>query len=160
NYTLSLHDALPIWGEFKVGYQLTQDLNASVAGEYLYAKQLSGEKKGYTLPFSPPATALFNLTYEPREIGFLKDPYFSGDFRLSARQERIVPPEQKTPGYGVFDFQMGSNFLIKQQKFQLSLQMQNVFNRTYMLHTSFYRLIGMPEPGRNFIVSLKIPFHF
>lgn len=147
-------------GELRINYQITAAWSAAVAGEYLYAKQLSGEKKGYTLPFSPPPTALFTIHYEPTRTGRLKDPYLSVDFRLSAPQNRIVPPERKTAGYGVFDLQAGGDITIGKQEFQLSLQMQNVFNTAYMLHTSFYRLIGMPEPGRNFVLSLKVPFEF
>src|SRR5699024_10690285 len=147
-------------GEKKINYRVLDNLNAGVGAEYLYAEQLSGDKKGYTLPFSPPPSALFHLSYEPQKIGVFSDTYFSGDFRLTARQNRIVPPEQKTAGYGVFDLQFGGKFPIGKQQAELSMQVTNLFNASYMVHTSFYRLIGMPERGRKIVASLKIPFNF
>jgi iron complex outermembrane recepter protein len=45
-------------GEVQVKYQLSGQWSTEVLAEYLYAEQLSGDKKGYTLPFSPPASAL------------------------------------------------------------------------------------------------------
>ena len=71
----------------------------------------------------------------------------------------IVPPE-KTEGYAVMNIQAGSRFHIQKQQVQLSLQLQNVFNTRYLSHTSFYRLIGLPEQGRNLVISVKIPFNF
>lgn len=147
-------------GELTFNYHFLKDFKAGLSGEYLYAKQLSGDKKGYTLPFSPPPSVQFHLAYEPHKLAVFTDVYFSGDFRLTARQNRIVPPEQKTPGYGVFDFQLGGKFPLQNQQVELSLQVKNLWNTSYMVHTSFYRLIGMPEQGRNIVLSLKIPFNF
>jgi len=41
---------------------------------------------------------------------------------------------------------------------QLRLQVQNIFDTRYMDHTSFYRLISLPEQGRNIVLSVGIPF--
>jgi iron complex outermembrane receptor protein len=38
------------------------------------------------------------------------------------------------------------------------MQAQNLLNKRYLNHTSFYRLIELPEAGRNIILSLKVPF--
>lgn len=58
------------------------------------------------------------------------------------------------------NIQAGSRFNIQKQQVQLSLQLQNVFNTRYLNHTSFYRLIGLPEQGRNLVLSVKVPFNF
>ncbi|MGC4234820.1 MAG: TonB-dependent receptor [Niabella sp.] len=147
-------------GELQIKYQAWENLSAEVLGEYLYAKQLSGSKKGYTLPFSPPPSVLLNLTYEPIHTGPFHRTYFSVDYRITAAQNNIVPPEKKTEGYAVMNIQAGSRFNIQKQQVQLSLQVQNVFNTRYLNHTSFYRLIGLPEQGRNLVLSIKIPFNF
>ncbi|MET1056588.1 MAG: TonB-dependent receptor [Pedobacter sp.] len=145
-------------GELQFKYQVLNNLSAEVLAEYLYAKQLSGDKKGYTLPFSPPASALFNLTWSPELKGRLEDSYFSIDYRITAAQDNIVPPEKKTPGYRVVNLQAGSKIRIHNQPVMISLQAQNLFNTRYLNHTSFYRLIELPEAGRNIILSLKVPF--
>jgi iron complex outermembrane receptor protein len=145
-------------GEVQLKYQLSKSLSTEVLAEYLYAKQLSGDKKGYTLPFSPPASALINLTWSPVSKGIFKDNYLSIDYRLTASQNNIVPPEKKTPGYGVINLQAGSSVKLYGHPILISLQGQNLLNTRYLNHTSFYRLIELPEAGRNIILSLKVPF--
>jgi iron complex outermembrane receptor protein len=145
-------------GELQLKYQLAKTLSTEVLGEYLYSRQLSGDKKGYTLPFSPPVSALFNLTWSPTFKGILKDNYLSIDYRITASQNSIVPPEKKTPGYRVVNLQLGSRVQLYGQSILISLQGQNLLNTKYLNHTSFYRLIELPEAGRNIILSLKVPF--
>ncbi len=147
-------------GEAQVKYQFSKQWNSEVLVEYLYARQLSGDKKGYTLPFSPPASALFNLTYSPQKFLGSADTYFSLDYRITSAQNNIVPPERKTAGYNLFNFQVGTRLQIGQYPLSISAQVQNVFNTRYLNHTSFYRLISLPEQGRNVVLSVKIPFNF
>jgi iron complex outermembrane receptor protein len=52
----------------------------------------------------------------------------------------------------------GSKIKTAKQDISISIQIQNLFNTRYLNHTSFYRLIELPEAGRNIIVSMKIPF--
>ncbi|RZJ77385.1 MAG: TonB-dependent receptor [Flavobacterium sp.] len=144
--------------ELQAKYRFTDNLSTEFLGEYLYAKQLSGDKEGYTLPFSPPPSALLNLTYEPNFKGKFTGSYFSADYRLTARQNNIVPPEKKTAGYGIVNLAMGTKFKTGKQQFDISLQAQNLLNTKYLNHTSFYRLIELPEVGRNLVLSVKIPF--
>ncbi|WP_131536569.1 TonB-dependent receptor [Pedobacter nototheniae] len=143
-------------GEMQLKLNIRNNLSAEVLAEYLYAKQLSGDKKGYTLPFSPPASILFNLTYKPQ--AGKSDTYISIDYRLTAAQNNIVPPERKTESYNLFNIQAGTSVFIARQTANISFQVQNIFNTSYLNHTSFYRLIGLPEQGRNLVLSLRIPF--
>ena len=144
-------------GELQTRYQFLKNLSGEILAEYLYSEQMSGSKKGYTLPFSPPASVLFGLTYNP-EIKHLNDTYFSLDYRYTAQQNQIVPPEKKTASSNVFNLAMGTKAKAGQQDFIISLQVQNLFNAKYLNHTSFYRLIELPEASRNIILSVKIPF--
>ncbi|UYQ91192.1 TonB-dependent receptor [Chitinophaga horti] len=141
--------------ELQAKYQFTSTISTEVAGEYLYAEQLSGDKEGYTLPFSPPPSAYINLTYTPK---ILKNTYLSADYQFTGAQNNIVPPERKTPGYRLLNIQAGTSVMTAKQAIAFSLQVQNVFNTRYLDHTSFYRLIGLPEAGRNIILTVKIPF--
>jgi len=147
-------------GEVQVKYQLSPQLTAEVLAEYLYAEQLSGDKKGYTLPFSSPASALFNVTYAPEKLWGSSAAYFSLDYRITSVQNHIVPPERKTAGYSLFNFQAGTQIRMGSHPLNISAQLQNIFNTRYLNHTSFYRLIGLPEQGRNLVLSLKMPFNF
>lgn len=144
-------------GELQVKYQWHATLSTEVLGEYLYAEQVSGSKKGYTLPFSPPASVLFNVGWSPA-VKHLQNTYFSVDYRLTGAQNNIVPPEKKTKGYQVVNLQAGTQLKLSKQPLIVRLQIQNLFNTRYLNHTSFYRLIELPEAGRNIILSLKLPF--
>jgi iron complex outermembrane receptor protein len=144
--------------EMQVKLKLLESISAGFLGEYLYARQLSGDKKGYTLPFSPPASGLFNLSWSPTSGRLFKDAYLSVDYRLTGKQKNIVPPEKKTPAYQLIHVQAGAKINLYKQPLMLSLQVQNLMNTAYLNHTSFYRLIELPEAGRNIVLSLKIPF--
>lgn len=145
-------------GEIQLKWRFFKKLSTELLGEYLHAEQLSGDKKGFTLPFSPPVTGLINLTWSPEINSRFQNSYFSIDYRITAAQNNIVPPEKKTPGYQVVNLQVGTRISLNQQPLMISLQAQNLFNTRYLNHTSFYRLIELPEAGRNIILSLKVPF--
>jgi len=144
-------------GELQVKYNFWKNLSTEVLAEYLYAEQLSGDKKGYTLPFSPPVSVLLNLSWSP-ELPGLRDSYLSLDYRITGRQNNIVPPEKESPGYQIVNLQAGTKIKLYKQSLILSVQAQNLLDTRYLNHTSFYRLIELPEAGRNIVLSLKIPF--
>lgn len=145
-------------GELHAHYEPIRNLRFGVVAEYVYSEQLSGEKKGYTLPFSHPTSVLFNVKYSRSQMLFLGNVYLSFDCRMVASQTHIVPPEEPTDGYQTFGISTGGDILIGRQKLILTMQVQNLFDATYFNHTSFYRLINVPESGRNFIVNLTFPF--
>lgn len=139
-------------------YQVIRFLQLGFIGEYVYSEQLSGEKEGFTLPFSPPASAIINLKYQRQKIGFFRNGYFSVDYRLTATQNNIVPPEEITKGYQVINIGFGCDIRMKDQFMSVSMQVQNLLNNKYYNHTSYYRLLNVPEPGTNFILNISIPF--
>ncbi|MGB0982729.1 MAG: TonB-dependent receptor [Saprospiraceae bacterium] len=151
-------DVFRFGGELHAHYEISNFLQLGFIGEYIHAEQLSGEKKGYTLPFLPPASAIFNIKYQNPEIAFIKDSYISLDYRLTAAQNSIVPPEKPTDGYQVFNLSLGGNVFLKNQKINIAMQVQNLFNTKYFNHMSYYRLINVPEAGRNFVINISVPF--
>ncbi|QDH81330.1 TonB-dependent receptor [Echinicola soli] len=156
NYTQA--EVLRYGTELSVVHRLTREWSLEVIGEYVYSEQKSGAKLGYTLPFSPPPSGIFNVTYQPASTGGFSSPYFAVDFRATAKQSNIVPPEKVTKGYRLVHLRAGSSIRILQQHIQADLQVQNLFNTYYLNHTSFYRLISLPEAGRNITLSLKYQF--
>lgn len=145
-------------GEIHAHYDIIKPLQIGLIGEYVYSEQISGEKKGFTLPFSPPASAILNIKYKNQKVKFIGNGYISLDYKIIAPQMEIVPPEETTDGYQVINLGLGGNLRLKNQKVTISMQVQNLLNSKYFNHTSYYRLINLPEPGRNFIVNITIPF--
>ncbi|OOG15778.1 hypothetical protein BWD42_24175 [Sphingobacterium sp. CZ-UAM] len=144
--------------ELQVEYRPLKDLKIELLGEYVRSKQLSGSKKGYTLPFSPAPSLVLDVSWSPRSSRYFKEPYLSLDSKWTANQQHIVPPEEKTKGYQVLNLRAGTQLPLGRSALQLRLQIQNILDTKYMNHTSFYRLISLPEQGRNIILSLGIPF--
>jgi iron complex outermembrane receptor protein len=145
-------------GECVVSYDITNRLSASVDAEYVYSVQLSGAKKGFTLPFSPPFVSNFGLKYAFKNKGIFQKPNVGFDFKLVAAQNNIVPPEKKTPGYGLINMTAGTGIKMGNQIFQLNAQVHNLLNAKYFDHASFYRLIQVPGQGRNVVINLQLPF--
>ncbi|MDD4514689.1 TonB-dependent receptor [Massilibacteroides sp.] len=144
--------------EGTANYKLTNEIEAGVTTEYLYASQRSGDKKGYGLPFSPPWSTTFSLKYMPDKLGIGKNRYISMDYKVVGKQNRIVPPEKTTSGYQVLSAAVGCDFTLGKQLMQVNFQGQNLLNKRYYDHTGYYRLIEVPEPGRSFTLLIGMKF--
>ncbi len=151
-------EVLRYGAEIHANYQLWRSLQLGIMGEYVYSEQLSGEKKGFTLPFSPPASAIFNIKYKKQAMKFIKNGYLSVDYRITAPQNNIVPPEETTKGYQLINLGLGGEIKSGDQHITVSMQVRNLLNTKYFNHTSYYRLINIPEAGRDFIIHISIPF--
>ena len=135
---------------------LSEHWQAHLQGEYLYARQQSGEKKGYTLPFSTPWSADAGVKYlfERKGEGFI-----GLNVHIVGQQDEIVPPEKPTDGYWTLNLSAGKTFSLKGgTALNVAMRADNLLDRRYYDHTSYYRLIDVPEPGRN--VALKVEIEF
>jgi iron complex outermembrane receptor protein len=145
---------------FETDFQLllTRQFTLGIQSEYVYAEQLSGDKKGYSLPFSPPWSANFRIGYHPGRGFWGENGDILLEYKVTGSQDRIVPPEEKTDGYQLLNLSLGSNWQIRDYGIKLRLQLQNLLNKRYYDHTGFYRLIDVPEPGRNISALLGFTF--
>ena len=147
------------WGfEASVSWKILPCLRLDVDGEYLYARQLSGEKKGYGLPFSTPWSARAELRYLLPAQAPAKSGFVALEWQVVGTQDRIVPPEEKTKGHQVLNAGIGKKFKLGDNSFELTLRGENLLGKRYYDHTSYYRLIGVPEPGRNFSAMVSWMF--
>ncbi|MHA7941736.1 TonB-dependent receptor [Formosa sp. 3Alg 14/1] len=147
-------------GELRASTTLFNRLQLDASAEYVYSRQTSGPKEGFTIPFSPPLSGLFSASYQFKDVLFFTKPLLIADYKITAKQDEIVPPEEVTDGYQLVNM----SFVTKLDAFknnapiEMRLKLNNVFNTKYFDHTSFYRLIDVPEAGRNLSLSLTIPF--
>ena len=144
------------WGvEVQVSYAISRRWQAELQGEYLWARQQSGAKKGYTLPFSTPWSGDASLKYlYGKGVG----DYVRLNCHVVGAQREIVPPEKPTPGYMTLNLSAGKQFAFSWAKLNIALNIDNLLNRRYYDHTSFYRLIDVPEPGRNLSAVVGLEF--
>jgi len=144
------------WGfEAQATYRFSRHWQGELQGEYLWARQMSGSKKGYTLPFSPPWNINAAVKYT---FGTDDDGYVRLDADIVGRQHDIVPPEKPTDGHWTLNVAAGKDFNIGATVLSIALHADNILNRRYYDHTSYYRLIDVPEPGFN--LSAMIGLHF
>ena len=136
--------------EAELSVLLLQHVKISAGGEYLYARQLSGDKKGYSLPFSTPWSVRVQLRYDLPAADDAKGGFAAVEYLAVGRQNEIVPPEEPTPGHQLINISVGKSLKIGGARQRLSLRCDNLLNNRYYDHTSHYRLIDVPEPGRNF----------
>ena len=152
-YTYTQAQVLRTGFEAQAVWNLSMHWELEAKGEYLYARQMSGAKKGYTLPFCPPWKADVSAKYS-----FLEDGFVKLDVRVAGAQYEIVPPEKPTDGWYTLNLSAGQSFRLGKTLFKTGLLLDNLLNRRYYDHTSYYRLIGVPEPGINVSLMLGLEF--
>lgn len=141
--------------EAEVKYCITDHWETEVKGAYLFARQLSGSKKGYGLPFTPPWTIYVGGRYKYNWRG---EGYVGVNARIAGSQYDIVPPEKPTDGYWTLNIEAGKKFEFREKTLEISLRAENLLNKKYYDATSYYRLIDVPAPGFN--ISAAVGFEF
>lgn len=147
--------------EVQGSYSPLSWLELLLQADYLFARQLTGEKAGYGLPFSPPWRIMPEVKFKWRgkqENTRIGDGYASLKTRITGAQRDIVPPEKPTDGWWTLNLRAGQQFVLPSCSFSLSVNAENILNRKYYDHTSFYRLIDVPEAGWNLSVMLSVDF--
>jgi len=159
-YEYTQAEVFRIGGEFNASTTISKNVQLDASVEYVYSRQNSGAKEGFTLPFAPPLSGLISAKYQLKKLLFFNKPQFIADYRITAAQEEIVPPEEKTDGFQVLNMSFLSQIDVFKNNLPLEMRVKlnNVFDTKYFNHTSFYRLIDVPEPGRNISISFTIPF--
>jgi len=150
------NDAIYTGFEAEYEYQILPSLSWRQAFEYVHSYNIQSQ---LALPFTPPVSILteisHTLSFRQMDLeGILSSHYFFANNR-----NRVDRFEQPTPGYHLVDilFQVTSKKWMKDT--QLQIQVQNMFNVAYLNHMSRYRLLNLPEQGRNLILTLKIPIN-
>lgn len=135
-------------------WHIMRNLDMNVDFEYLRARQKSGAKKGYTLPFSPPIRMRGELRYTYGGEGR----FVSAEVVCVGPQDEIVPPEETTPGHRELNASLGWDKSLGKGTLRITMRGDNLLNKRYYDHTSFYRLIDVPEPGRNGSIMMTYIF--
>lgn len=153
-YIYSQTKALHTGGELFAEIHPVERLHVSTALEYVYNLNL---ETNLPFPFTPPLSNLFVVEYEFLENSKVKWTV-AGEYRATAAQNRIDRNEKATPGYNLFNAKTALEFSVWKTDMVLGLSCRNIRNTAYLSHLSRYRILNLPEQGRNFIVSLNVEF--
>lgn len=141
--------------EVTARYKFTSRLQADLGMDFVQNLNLNSR---LPLPLTPQPAILAGLEFGlfPRSRK-IRDTYFLLSGRYNFEQDRTDRNERDTPGS--FVLTVGGGFLFRAfgQDLQLRLTANNLLNEDYFNHISRYRLLNLPEQGRNFMISLKMP---
>ncbi len=151
-------DAIYTGFEVQWAWQVWRGLSVAQTADFVHTYNLDTR---LALPFTPQPALRSDLKYEIEQKGWLKH-YFveiGHQFHAAAsRPNRVDRSEQPTPAYQLWQIGAGVELKWGQQALQVNLQVQNLFDTNYLNHLSRYRLLNIPEQGRNIVISVKVPF--
>ncbi|MGB3852442.1 MAG: TonB-dependent receptor [Tunicatimonas sp.] len=145
-------------GEWVTSYQPWPALDVRASLEYVSSYNLDFR---LPLPLTPPFSALGEVAYQiVTKRGCLHSLALHGDVRWVADQDRVDRNERATPGYTLLGGGVSSEWAVGRTVFNLMVQIDNALNTRYLHHLSRYRLLNLPEPGRNVVIILNVPLSF
>lgn len=136
-------------GEVNFNIDFLRHLNYRFIGEYVYTYN---RDEHTALSFSPPASMRNVLTWERKGLQVY------AELQTIASQNRIAKNEDRTSGASLCHVGGSVRLPVAGTEVEMSLGVYNLFDVKYYNHLSFYRKVEIPEPGRNFQVSIKVPF--
>jgi len=122
---------------------------------WVIGRQLSGDY----LPFIPAHKLNFELRGEREHLVFLQDAFTELHAHYALSQDRPAPEETATASYHLYDISFGGTLQTWSQPLIVSLSVNNLLDAKYVDHLSTLKEVGGFNPGRNFILSLKIPLN-
>lgn len=120
---------------------------------YVVGKKVNG---GY-LPFIPAQKFRFEIKIEKQKWSGLKNSFVKIGANVVLAQNNAAQFETSTPGYWLLDAGIGTNIEIGKQLVSLSIEGNNLLNKTYQDHLSTLKPLGIYDMGRNIAMVLTIP---
>lgn len=148
-YRYTGSEALFAGGEVNLQLQLPFHLGYEFSGEYVYTYNCD---EHIPLSFSPPGSIRNTLSWEYRNLQLHIEHHYI------ASQNRTDRNEDPTPGANLFNAGATLSVPLGGTSVDIVCSGQNLLNKRYYNHLSFYRKVEIPEPGRNFQILIKVPF--
>ncbi len=152
-------DAIYTGFELQYDWQVLSQLSFNQSVDFV---QSYNPKTSLALPFTPQPSIRTDLNFSP----YLKSPWLEESYVELSHQYhmaafgnlRIDRSETSTPAYQLWDISLGTTIHVAEQELELKAQVQNIFNTEYFAHLSRYRIINVPEQGRNFVLTARLKF--
>ncbi len=155
-YRYSQNDAIFTGVECFAEYHPIKALHLEVNADYVHSYNVQTQ---LGLPFTPPLRVRFNAQFEaPMEGRRISDFYFGATSTFVSSQKNVDRNEKSNAAYSLVDAFAGASFTVGKEKIELKFSAFNLFDTKYINHLSIYKLLNLPEQGRNFNLILRIPF--
>lgn len=123
-----------------------------------YAMVIGKQMNGSYLPFIPAHKIKFEIRLEKEKLWKVVHPFVALKNNNTFAQNRPALDEDKTKGYVLFDFGLGGQIKFRKHLISLVFTVNNILDTKYMDHLSTLKEVNMFNPGRNFVLTVKIPF--
>lgn len=135
--------------ELLLDWHPVKNLHVSNAAELLLNRNLN---TNLPLPFSPPWNNRLSVNWETNiwQLG--------ADWQWTLDQNQVDRNERRTPGYHLFALNFAYTKSWKLHQLTFNAAVQNLFNVSYLRHLSRYRILNLPEQGRNIILGFSYSF--
>lgn len=155
-YRYSQCEAL-MWGsEGEFDFHPCEPLHLGLQGEYVHAQNLSSNRP---ISFIPPGSLLASMEYRKSELfTWVSSGYIRLEYQYVWGQYRVERNEPPTPSYNLVHVQAGWTWKFKKTPVDFYFQIQNLTDARYLKHLSRYRILNLPEPGRNIQLGISIRF--
>ncbi len=151
-YQYQQTEALFTGFEVNIHYHLSKQLELDLVGDYVRANNLNSI---WDLPFIPPWSLNLSTRYTLNEkLKWLNDTWLKVGLGIYGAQNKVDQNEATTAGYFLLDLSGGCHFGQK-ENWGLTFQIVNLLDGSYLNHLSRYRILAIPEPGRNITVTLS-----
>jgi len=154
-YQYTQANAIHTGFEFRIEYHPVEKLHLEANADYVY--NLNTET-GLPLPFTSPFSVFNQADYTIDKLGnYWSELFFALEHQWTAAQNRTDRNEDKTPGYHLLHIATGVTFKVGKHPLRLTFRIQNLLDKSYMNHLSRFRILNLPEQGRNLMLTLNLP---
>ncbi len=163
--TIRPEDGLEIWAfqqknailygtEWEISYRPLQDkrLELTTTGALVRGEL---RETAEHLTFIPADNYSFQIAHEP---AFSKNTRVFVALQHTSVQNRLGFNEQRTPDYTLLNAGVQHEFALSSGKLSTAINLNNVFDISYMDHLSILRAFSIPSPGRN--ISVAVGYRF
>ncbi len=152
-FEFTQHNAIFTGFEAEYAWQFHPSISWTQAMEFVHTYNT---ETGLALPFTPPFQSTQSIKYQYTGKSYKLECTLSHLYTGANGLGRTDRNEKSTPSYHLWIADVNMSF----KRFEgatLQLSIRNILNTPYLNHLSRYRIIELPEPGRNFIISLYLP---
>jgi iron complex outermembrane receptor protein len=128
-------------------YSVTSFLQSRTSFEYVRNENLQTQ---IPLPFTPPMSLKEELI-----LTVAKKWVLNAGFSHFSAQKRTDRNERATAAYRLFDAGLSYSVEGKFVKCDFSFLAKNITNEIYINHMSRYKILNLPEAGRNFVLQAR-----
>lgn len=150
-------DGLHTGLEAELDYHPAAGLHLGLGAEALYTLN---PRTGYSFPLMPPPSTLIKTHYDFIILGGKADLTPGAALRLTMPQHFYARNELFTPGFSLLHVWLKGILHFSALDVEIHMRVENVLNTRYFNHLSTWRYLGLPEPGRNIVLGLSLPFSF